>query len=689
MNEPLLVELLTEELPPKALRTLGYSFADALVGSLRAEGFAPADGSFDVFATPRRLGVLVRDVAVRAPDREVVAKGPSVKAGLDASGNPTPALLGFAKKTGADVAALSREHDGKQDIFVHRSVAKGAELTASLERMIEAAVKKLPVPKMMRWGDSDAEFVRPVRGLVMLHGSRVVDGTVLGAVSGRATRGHRFMGRGEIVIPRADEYEHLLEREGKVIANFERRQRMITEGLAAASGAASIAADDALVAEVAALVEYPVVYEGEFERSFLEVPQECLMLTMKQNQKYFPLVDSQGRLQNRFLVVSNMETPHPAHIVRGNERVLRARLSDARFFFDQDRKRPLASLVEKLGSVVYHNKLGSQLARVERIEWLAGAIAAKLGADEALTRRAARLAKADLLTGMVGEFPELQGTMGMYYARHDGEPEEVAAAIEGHYHPRFAGDTLPDSVVGASVALADKLDTLVGIWGIGLAPTGDKDPFALRRAALGALRLLAERELPLDLGELLEDARAAFGETKLAPDTVQGVREFMLDRLRGYLRERGFEPDAIEAVVSQNPGRIDLVPRRLAAVAEFRKLPEAASLAAANKRIRNILRKSPVAADATPQAAKLADPAEKALFEAVERLAPDTRDFVEQGLYTKALLELARTRGAVDRFFEEVLVMAEDDAVRANRLALLAKLDRLMNEVADISKLAA
>jgi glycyl-tRNA synthetase beta chain len=290
---------------------------------------------------------------------------------------------------------------------------------------------------------------------------------------------------------------------------------------------------------------------------------------------------------------------------------------------------------------------------------------------------------------MVGEFPELQGTMGMYYARHDGEPEEVAAAIEGHYHPRFAGDTLPDSVVGASVALADKLDTLVGIWGIGLAPTGDKDPFALRRAALGALRLLAERELPLDLGELLEDARAAFGETKLAPDTVQGVREFMLDRLRGYLRERGFEPDAIEAVVSQNPGRIDLVPRRLAAVAEFRKLPEAASLAAANKRIRNILRKSPVAADAAPQAAKLADPAEKALFEAVERLAPDTRDFVEQGLYTKALLELARTRGAVDRFFEEVLVMAEDDAVRANRLALLAKLDRLMNEVADISKLAA
>ena len=689
MNEPLLVELLTEELPPKALRTLGYAFADALVASLRAEGFAPAEGSFDVFATPRRLGVLVRDVATRAPDREVVAKGPSVKAGLDAHGNPTPALLGFARKAGADAGALRREHDGKQEIFVHRSVADGAELGASLERMIEAAVKKLPVPKMMRWGDSDSEFVRPVRGLVMLHGSRVVDGTVLGAVSGRTTRGHRFMGRGEILIPRADEYEHLLEREGKVIANFERRQRLVTEGLAATSAGAAIAADDALFAEVAALVEYPVVYEGAFERSFLEVPQECLMLTMKQNQKYFPLVDGQGRLQNRFLVVSNMETPHPAQIVHGNERVLRARLSDARFFFDQDRKRPLASLVEKLGAVVYHNRLGSQLDRVERIEWLAGTIAARLGADEALTRRAARLAKADLLTGMVGEFPELQGIMGMYYARHDDEPEEVAAAIEAHYHPRFAGDTLPESIVGASVALADKLDTLVGIWGIGLAPTGDKDPFALRRAALGVMRLLAERELPLDLGELLEDARAAFGNTKLAPDTVQSVREFMLDRLRGYLRERGFEPDAIEAVVSQDPGRIDLVPKRLAAVAEFRRLPEAASLAAANKRIRNILRKSPTAADVAPQAAKLADPAEKELFDAVERLAPDTRDLVEQGLYTKALLELARTRGPVDRFFDEVLVMADDEAVRANRLALLAKLDRLMNEVADISKLAA
>jgi glycyl-tRNA synthetase beta chain len=688
MSEPLLVELLTEELPPKALRALGYAFGDALVASLRGDGFAPADGAFDVFATPRRLGVLVRDVAARAPDREVVVKGPSAKAGLDASGNPTQALLGFAKKAGADVAALTRESDGKQEVFVHRSVAKGAELAASLERMIEAAVRKLPIPKMMRWGDSDAEFVRPVRGLVMLHGSRVVDGTVLGAVSGRATRGHRFMGRSEIVVPRADEYEHLLEREGKVIANFERRERLIRDSLAAAAGAASIAADDALIAEVAALVEYPAVYEGRFDRGFLDVPQECLMLTMKQNQKYFPLVDGQGRLQNRFLVVSNMETPHPAHIVRGNERVLRARLSDARFFYDQDRKRPLASRVEKLGAVVYHNKLGSQLARVARLEWLAGTIAAKLGADEALARRAARLAKADLLTGMVGEFPELQGTMGMHYARHDGEPEEVASAIEDHYHPRFAGDSLPGSVAGASVALADKLDTLVGIWGIGLAPTGDKDPFALRRAALGVLRLLAEREMPLDLGELLGDARAAFGDTNLAPETVAAVREFMLERLRGYLRERGFEPDAIEAVVSQNPGRIDLVPQRLAAVAEFRKLPESAALAAANKRIRNILRKSPAQADATPQAAKLVDPAERALFDAVERLAPDTRDLVDRGEYTKALLELAKTRGPVDKFFDEVLVMAEDETVRANRLALLAKLDRLMNEVADISRLA-
>ncbi|MCX7892114.1 MAG: glycine--tRNA ligase subunit beta [Burkholderiales bacterium] len=689
MSDALLVELLTEELPPKSLATLGYAFADALVTDLRERGFAAPDCGFDVFATPRRLGVLVRAVAARAPDREVVTRGPSLKAGLDAEGRPTAALTGFARKVGAEVGSLAREHDGKQEVFVHRSVAKGAALAAALAPMVEAALARLPVPKMMRWGDSDAEFVRPVRGLVMLHGANVVEGTVLGAASGRTTRGHRFMGSGAVTIPRAEDYEHLIEREGKVIANFERRERLVREGLASAAGAASVAADDALVAEVTALVEHPSVYEGHFEKHFLEVPQECLMLTMRQNQKYFPLVDGSGRLLNRFLVVSNIATPHPARIVHGNERVLRARLADARFFYDQDRRRPLASLVERLGAVVYHNRLGTQLERVARLEALAGAIARELGADEALARRAARLAKADLVTGMVGEFPELQGIMGMHYARHDGEPEAVAAAIEAHYRPRFAGDALPESPIGAAVALADKLDTLVGIWGIGLAPTGDKDPFALRRAALGVVRILAELELPLDLVALLAAARAGFGATPLEPDTVPAVHQFALERLRGVLRERGYAPDEIDAVLAQNPTRIDLVPKRLAAVAEFRRLPEAASLAAANKLIRNILRKAALPPGREPQAALAREPAEKALLESLAHLAPDTHDLVERGEYTRALVALARAREPVDRFFDEVLVMAEDEAVRANRLALLARLDGLMNAVADISKLAA
>jgi glycyl-tRNA synthetase beta chain len=685
-NAPLLVELLTEELPPRALRTLGYTFADALVASLRSDGFAPAAGEFTVYASPRRLGVLASGVAVRAPDREVVAKGPSVKAGLSADGTPTQALAGFAKKQGVPVERLERVSDGKQEVFAYRSVAAGAPLDEVLAAKVDAALKKLPIPKIMRWGDFDAEFVRPARGLVMLHGERIVPGTVLGLPSGRTTYGHRFLGKGEIVLARADEYERVLEQDGKVVANFELRARSIRERLAAAAGGATIAADDALFDEVAALVEWPAVYEGHFEKAFLEVPQECLMLTMRQNQKYFPLVDGQGRLSNRFLLVSNMQVAHPHHIVHGNERVLRARLADAKFFYDQDRRRTLASRVEGLAAVVYHNKLGTQLARVERIERLATLIARKLGADEALAGRAARLCKTDLLTGMVGEFPELQGVMGQYYARHDGEPDAVAAAIEAHYRPRFAGDALPGDRTGDCVALADKLDTLAGIWSVGGAPTGDKDPFALRRAALGIARVLVEHRLPLDVVELLQDAFAAFvpGEPGRAATEVHA---FILDRLRSYLREQGYAPDEIESVLADAPSRLDLVLPRIEAVRAFRTLPEAESLAAANKRVRNILRKAEFQAG-EPDPARCTEAAEKDLLAALAGLTVDVRKLAAAGDYTGSLRTLAKVRGPVDRFFDDVLVNVDDSVQRTNRLRLLAKLEGALNQVADISKLA-
>jgi glycyl-tRNA synthetase beta chain len=682
-TESLLVELLTEELPPKALRTLGYAFADALVKDLRADAFAPGDGAFTVYASPRRLGVLVADVRAKAPDREVLAKGPSIKAGLAADGTPTQALAGFAKKQGVPVDRLERVNDGKQEVFAFRSVAAGAPLDQTLAAKVATALKKLPIPKTMRWGDREVEFVRPARALVMLHGDRIVPGEVLGLASGRVTRGHRFLGTPEIALARADDYERALE-QGKVIANFERRARVIRERLAAAAGAATIAADDALFDEVAALVEWPAVYEAHFERAFLEVPQECLMLTMRQNQKYFPLVDGQGRLSNRFLLVSNMELAHPRHIVHGNERVLRARLADAKFFYDQDRRRTLASRVDALAAVVYHNKLGTQLARVERIERLAALIARKLGADEALAARAARLCKADLLTGMVGEFPELQGVMGRYYARHDGEPDAVADAIEAHYRPRFAGDALPGDRVGDCVAIADKLDTLAGIWSVGGAPTGDKDPFALRRAALGLARILVEHRLPLDLVECLQDAAAAFTP---GGAVVAEVHAFVLDRLRSSLREQGYAPDEIESVLAEAPGRLDLAVARVEAVRAFRALPDAASLAAANKRVRNILRRESFAPGrADPQL--LPEPAERELHAALGRIRADVEAKAAGGEYTESLRLLARVRPEVDRFFDDVLVNAEDPALRTNRLRLLAELEHVLNRVADISRLA-
>ena len=690
MTSSLLVELLTEELPPKALRQLAYFFADALANSLIKARLKLHEPGWTVFATPRRLGVLVRDVAEKAPDHEAVVKGPSVKAGLGADGTPSQALLGFAGKQGVPVERLERIQDGKQEVFAFRSTVAGARLDSSLADLVEAALKKLPIPKLMRWGDHDEAFVRPVHGLVMLHGDRIVPGKVLGRESGRRTRGHRFMGKSAIGIPRADDYEGLLEREGKVIANFELRARKIRTDLAAAAGGASIAADDALYDEVTALVEWPAVYEGHFEKAFLEVPQECLMLTMRQNQKYFPLVDGQGKLLSRFLIVSNMVVAHPHQIVRGNERVLRARLADARFFYDRDRRVSLESRVPGLANVVFHNKLGTQRERVARIEQLAGLIALKAGANETIARHAAHLSKADLLTGMVGEFPELQGIMGMHYARHDGEPETVAAAIEAHYHPRFAGDSLPQERVGAGVALADKLDTLVGLFGIGQQPTGDKDPFGLRRQALGVVRILVEQGLPLSLHDLVDAAFAAYPRGVLG-DAHTDVTIFILERLRGYLRDAGYSANEVESVLCLLPVRLDLVPQQLAAVRAFAGLPEAESLAAANKRVANILRQAAAKGESfqNAEAKMLKEPGERALFDALRTASLQATPRFERGDFTGYLKTFAVLKTPVDAFFDTVMVMVDDSALRQNRLALLADLQQAMNRVADLSKLAA
>lgn len=685
---PLLVELLTEELPPKALERLSRTFAETLCALLREDGFVPADGRFTAFGTPRRLAVLIEGVAAQAPDKAQTVLGPAVGAGLDREGRPTPALLGFAKKQGVGVDALVRAQGAKGEQFAYEAVVPGGALDRTLDLHVCDALRRLPVPKVMRWGAGEAEFVRPAHGLVMLHGDRVVPGEVLGLASGRTTRGHRFLCAGDIALRHAEDYERDLADKGRVIARFDRRRVRIRELLRAHAGGADIAADDALLDEVTALVEWPAVYDGHFEKAFLEVPQECLTLTMRQNQKYFPLVDGQGRLLNRFLLVANMETPHPRDIIHGNERVLRARLADAKFFYDQDRRIPLADRVPALEAVVYHHKLGSQLARAERLERLAGAIALELGAAAGPASRAGRLAKADLLTGMVGEFPELQGVMGMHYARHDGEPEVVARAIEAHYRPRFAGDALPADAVGGAVALADKLDTLAGIWGIGLRPTGDKDPFALRRAALGVVRILVEHALPLDCVALLRLARGGYGATRLAEDTVSGLHEFVLERLRSYLRERDFASDEIESVVGQRPARLDLVIPRLEAVRAFRRLPEAESLAAANKRIRNILQKSPPPAGDKFDEGLLCETAERALHEASLEVEAVAREHRERGEYAEALRALAALKSPVDTFFDQVLVNAPEAALRTNRLLLLARLDGAMNEVADISRLA-
>jgi glycyl-tRNA synthetase beta chain len=679
-----LIELFTEELPPKVLEKLGASFAKNIFDQLAKQQFVAADVKFTEFATPRRLGVSIPNVLAVQPQQHIERKGPAVASAYK-DGAPTPALTGFAKSCGVEISALEKMSDGKQDVFVFRQTKPGANLDTILAGVVEAALKQLPAPKLMRWGNSDVQFMRPVHGLIMMHGSRVIPGEVLELKSGNTTYGHRFLSSGAIIIPSAEQYETTLENKGSVIASFAKRRNKIAAQL---KPHLAQEADGVLLDEVTALVESPAVYVGTFDPAFLAVPQECLILSMKQHQKYFPITDASGKLQPRFALVSNVPTITPQEIIHGNERVLRARLSDAQFFYQQDKKTKLADRVEKLGNVVYHNKLGSQLQRVQRLQKLAGEIARKLKADAAQAERAAYLCKADLLTDMVGEFPELQGIMGRYYALNDGEPASVADAIQNHYLPKGGGDNLPQDKIAISVALAEKLDTLTGIYGIGLVPTGDKDPFGLRRAALGVLRILIENKLPLDVNELLQLAKGTFVSNVLADNITLDLHGFMLERLKNYLREKDFAPDEIDAVVSQNPTRMDGVLPRIEAVRAFRALPESASLAAANKRIRNILKKTE-ANNGVINASLMADAAEKNLFSAMQKLSPQVSAHMQNQHYTGALKELAGVRGEVDKFFDDVMVMHDDIAVRNNRIALLRELDGLMNQVADISKLAA
>jgi len=694
----LLVELVCEELPPKALKKLGESFASTLVASLHAQGLVGANARATSFASPRRLGVHVEGVGAKAADRALQQKLMPAAVAFDKDGNASPALLkklaslGFGPEA---VPSLKRLPDGKAESLFADSVVAGATLAEGLQKAIDETLAKLPIPKVMTYqladGWTDVKFVRPAHRLVALHGADVVPVTALGRSADRVTQGHRFEARAATITVRdADSHAAQLKDEGAVIASFaERRAEIVRQlGAAAAKEGLKPIEDDALLDEVTALVERPNVLTCRFEEDFLAVPQECLILTMKANQKYFPLLDAAGKLTNRFLVVSNIRPEDPGAVIQGNERVVRPRLADAKFFFDQDRKKSLADRVPALGKVVYHGKLGSQGERVERVRQIARAIAAELGGhglvDQADT--AARLAKADLVTDMVGEFPELQGIMGGYYARHDKLGDTIADAIEDHYKPRFAGDALPRNQAGLVVALADKLETLVGLFGIGQVPTGDKDPFALRRHALGVIRMLVEAALPLDLDTLLALAVPAFGA--LITDPRAAVSAFIVDRLAGSLREQGYSAHEVDAVLALGVQRLADIPRRLEAVRAFAALPEAAALAAANKRIANILKKSAEPVEARADAALFSEDAERALWTDVAAVRRAADVLFEAGDYTSSLKALAALRAPVDKFFDDVMVNADDPKVRANRLGLLATLHGVMNRVADLSRLS-
>jgi len=707
-HQNLLVELFVEELPPKALKKLGESFANVLFEQLRDAGLTGAGAVVTPYASPRRLAAHVTQVVAQAADKAIQQKLMPVTVGLDASGNATPALLKKLQALGADVAnpaalvaSLKRAPDGKAEALFYDSVAKGATLLQGLQKALDEALAKLPIPKVMTYqletdcelpGWTSVNFVRPAHGLVALHGTQVVPVKTLGLKAGQTTHGHRFEANvSPLIIQDADSYAATLARDGAVIASFAERRAEIVKQLNAAAakvgGGAKAIEDEALLDEVTALVERPNVLICEFEKEFLEVPQECLILTMKANQKYFPLLTAEGKLTNQFLVVSNISPSDASAVIGGNERVVRPRLADAKFFFDQDRKKTLASRVEGLNKVVYHNKLGTQGERMARVRGIAKALGQAFGGNELAQAAdtAAQLAKTDLLTDMVGEFPELQGIMGGYYARHDGLNTDIADAIEDHYRPRFAGDELPRNNVGLVVALADKLETLVGMFGIGNLPSGDKDPFALRRHALGIIRMLMDKDLAVDWRQLLALAVPVFGD-KIS-DPSEALTTFLFDRLAGSLREQGFSTQEVDAVLALHPARLGQVPKLLAAVRAFAALPESPALAAANKRIGNILKKADEV-DAHVNPALLKENAEQALYEVMQRLLPESEALFKAGDYTGSLQTLAALRSPVDAFFDDVMVNAEEMDVRLNRQGLLKCLHEAMNRVADLSRLA-
>ncbi len=686
-HRDLLIEIGTEELPPKALQALSNAFEEWLRYGLQESHLG--NPGIKQYASPRRLALLIEGLPESTPDRTIEQLGPAVSAAFDEDGCPTKAAQGFARKWGVKVENLQTEETGKGSRLVYRDKQPGQATQSLIPDIVREALEKLPIPKRMRWGDLDAQFVRPVHWIVLLFDDEIIDAEILGVKTGRETRGHRFHHPDPISIPAPAEYEVLLESEGKVIADFARRRITVRAQVeeAAAKHQARAVIDDDLLDEVTAMVEWPVAITGRFDERFLEVPQEALISTMKTNQKYFHLVDKQNRLLPYFITISNIESKQPEQVQKGNERVIRPRFADAEFFWNQDRQTPLAKRLDSLSSVVFQQQLGTLYDKTRRVSKLAGYIAQQLKGNKQLAIRAAELCKCDLMTEMVGEFPELQGIMGRYYAEHDGEDPQVARALDDYYKPRFAGDDLPDDIISQALALADRLDTLLGIFAIGQIPTGDKDPFALRRAGLGVLRILIEKQLDLDLRDLLQQAAKNFDKSIKAGTTIDALIAFILERLRAYYRDQKIRPDVLDAVTSNHPTRPLDIEQRLKAVNHFRQLEEAKSLAAANKRIGNILKKIDGKLPDKINSKLLQDSAEIQLFEKLTGLQQQVTEQVNNGEYQKALSQLASLRQPVDNFFDSVMVMVDDDKLRNNRVALLNNLHQLFLKIADISKL--
>lgn len=681
-----LVEIGTEELPPKALKTLATSFADNVEAELNQAGLT--FDKIEWFAAPRRLAVKVLNLATQQPSKEIEKRGPAVSAAFDAEGKPTKAAEGWARGCGITVEQAERIATDKGEWLVHRAKIEGQPTKNLLNDIVANALAKLPIPKPMRWADKTVQFIRPVHTVTMLLGDELIEGEILGVASARTIRGHRFLGEKEFEIQHADQYPQLLREKGSVVADFnERKAEILAKSQAKATALGGVAdIEESLLEEVTSLVEYPNVLAAKFEERFLAVPAEALVYTMKGDQKYFPIYDKDGKLLPHFIFVSNINPEDPTAIIEGNEKVVRPRLTDAEFFFKTDLKQKLVDRLPRLETVLFQQQLGTLKDKTDRIEQLAGEIAKQIGADEAKAKRAGLLSKCDLMTNMVFEFTDTQGVMGMHYARHDGEDEEVAVALNEQYMPRFAGDELPKSLVASAVALADKFDTLTGIFGIGQAPKGSADPFALRRAALGALRIIVEKNLPLDLEDLVKKSAALFGDKLTNQNVVADVVDFMLGRFRAWYQDEGIAVDVIQAVLARRPTRPADFDARVRAVSHFRTLDSAEALAAANKRVSNILAKADAAIGEINLTACV-EPAEKALAEAVLALRTEVQPLIAQGDYTSVLDKLANLRAPVDSFFDNVMVNAEDPALRQNRLAILNTLQGLFLQVADISVL--